>query len=77
MILSPSLKDRYKNFNLIIIIIHWYDSNNNIPKNDLYDLNYIEKYYFDISKDNTEQWNIIKDDLNKNIIYIKDIIKKI
>jgi hypothetical protein len=59
------LNDRYKNFNLIIIIIHWYDSNINIPKFELYDLDYVEKYYFDISKDHKEQWIIITNNLNK------------
>ena len=58
------LKNRYKNFNLTIIIIHWYDSNIFIPEQIFYDLDFVKKYYFDISKDHPEQWNIIKNNLN-------------
>ena len=59
------LNKRYKNFKLRIIIIHWYNSNINIPETNLYNLDYVEKYYFDISKNHSEQWALIKVDLNK------------
>lgn len=59
------LTTRYIDINLKIIIIHWYNSNITDPKKDFYNLEYVNKYYFDISKNHTDQWTKIKDELNK------------